>query len=95
MITLRQLRYFDAFARHLHFGRDAEAVAVSKPALSIQVRELEATPGIALVERPLPRRSAPASWRLQTSLRSRFLRPRSTRIFAPGSAPMPERSVLP
>ncbi|WP_342210258.1 LysR substrate-binding domain-containing protein [Stappia indica] len=51
MITLRQLRYFDALARHLHFGRAAEAVAVSQPALSMQVRELEAILGIALVER--------------------------------------------
>ena len=51
MITLRQLRYFDALARHLHFGRAAEAVAVSQPALSMQIRELEAILGVALVER--------------------------------------------
>ncbi len=51
MITLRQLRYFDALARHLHFGRAADAVAVSQPALSMQIRELEATLGVALVER--------------------------------------------
>ncbi|WP_371636433.1 hydrogen peroxide-inducible genes activator [Stappia sp. P2PMeth1] len=51
MITLRQLRYFDALARHLHFGRASEAVAVSQPALSMQIRELEAILGVALVER--------------------------------------------
>ncbi|SDU27744.1 hydrogen peroxide-inducible genes activator [Stappia sp. ES.058] len=51
MLTLRQLRYFDALAHHLHFGRAADAVAVSQPALSMQIRELEATLGIALVER--------------------------------------------
>jgi LysR family hydrogen peroxide-inducible transcriptional activator len=51
MLTLRQLRYFDALARHLHFGRAADAVSVSQPALSMQIRELEATLGIALVER--------------------------------------------
>ncbi|WP_349357723.1 LysR substrate-binding domain-containing protein [Stappia sp.] len=51
MLTLRQLRYFDALARHRHFGRAAEDVSVSQPALSMQIRELEATLGIALVER--------------------------------------------
>ncbi|MCA1299004.1 hydrogen peroxide-inducible genes activator [Stappia indica] len=51
MITLRQLRYFEALARHRHFGRAAEAVAVSQPALSMQIKELETTLGIALVER--------------------------------------------
>lgn len=51
MLTLRQLRYFDALAHHLHFGRAADAVSVSQPALSMQIRELEATLGIALVER--------------------------------------------
>lgn len=51
MITLRQLRYFEALSRHLHFGRAANAVAVSQPALSMQIRELEATLGVALFER--------------------------------------------
>lgn len=51
MVTLRQLRYFEALARHLHFGRAAEDVAVSQPALSMQIREMEALLGIALVER--------------------------------------------
>lgn len=51
MITLRQLRYFDALARHRHFGRAAEACAVTQPALSMQIRDLEKQLGIALVER--------------------------------------------
>ncbi len=50
-ITLRQLRYFDALARHGHFGRAAEACAVSQPALSVQIRELEEALGSALFER--------------------------------------------
>jgi LysR family hydrogen peroxide-inducible transcriptional activator len=51
MITLRQLRYLAALARHRHFGRAAEDCAVSQPALSMQVRELEREIGAELVER--------------------------------------------
>lgn len=51
MITLRQLRYLSALARHRHFGRAAEDCAVSQPALSMQVRELEREIGAELVER--------------------------------------------
>ena len=50
-LTLRQLRYFEALARHGHFGRAAEACAISQPALSMQVRELEEALGAALFER--------------------------------------------
>lgn len=50
-ITLRQLRYFDALVRHGHFGRAAEACAVSQPALSMQIKELEDTLGGVLLER--------------------------------------------
>jgi len=50
-VTLRQLRYFDALARHNHFGRAAEASAISQPALSMQIKELEETLGAVLIER--------------------------------------------
>src|SRR3954451_18268544 len=51
MITLRQLRYFNALARQGHFGRAAEACAISQPALSMQIKDLEDTLGGVLLER--------------------------------------------
>jgi LysR family hydrogen peroxide-inducible transcriptional activator len=51
MITLRQLRYLTALARHRHFGRAAADCAITQPALSMQVRELEHEVGAELVER--------------------------------------------
>lgn len=50
-LTLRQLRYFQALARHGHFGRAADACAISQPALSLQIKELETALGTALFER--------------------------------------------
>jgi LysR family transcriptional regulator, hydrogen peroxide-inducible genes activator len=50
-VTLRQLRYFDALARHSHFGRAAEACAISQPALSMQIKEMEEALGGLLLER--------------------------------------------
>lgn len=50
-ITLKQLRYFEALARHGHFGRAAAACAISQPALSVQIRELEEALGAPLFER--------------------------------------------
>lgn len=50
-VTFKQLRYFDALARELHFGRAAEACAVTQPALSMQIHELEQSLGLTLVER--------------------------------------------
>lgn len=49
--TLKQLRYFEALARHEHFGRAASACAISQPALSMQIRDLEETLGAVLFER--------------------------------------------
>src|SRR5271167_1498949 len=51
MITLRQLRYLQAFARYRHFGRAAEACAVTQPALSMQIRELEKELDVELIDR--------------------------------------------
>jgi|SRR5579863_3643537 len=51
MVTLRQLRYLDALAQHQHFGRAAEACAVTQPALSMQIRDLEKLLDVELIER--------------------------------------------
>ncbi|HEY2524314.1 MAG TPA: LysR substrate-binding domain-containing protein [Candidatus Binataceae bacterium] len=50
-MTLRQLRYFDALARHGHFGRAAEACKISQPAMSMQIKEFEQALGGVLLER--------------------------------------------
>jgi DNA-binding transcriptional LysR family regulator len=50
-VELHQLEYFVAVARHRHFGRAAAAAYVTQPALSQQVRRLEAELGVALLRR--------------------------------------------
>ncbi len=51
MITIRQMRYFEALASSGHFGKAADLVNVSQPALSAQIRDIEAALGVKLVER--------------------------------------------
>ncbi len=50
-LTLKQFRYFEALARHGHFGRASDACAISQPALSMQIKEMEETLGTPLFER--------------------------------------------
>lgn len=50
-LTLKQLRYFEALAAQGHFGRAAETCAISQPALSMQIKELEEILGTELFER--------------------------------------------
>ncbi|MGP2490759.1 hydrogen peroxide-inducible genes activator [Mesorhizobium sp. PUT5] len=50
-VTLRQMEYFDALAQTLHFGRAAELMGVSQPALSSQVAEMEERLGCMLFDR--------------------------------------------
>lgn len=51
MVSLRQLRYLESLAEIRHFGRAAEACAVSQPALSMQIKDLEEELKLSLVER--------------------------------------------
>jgi LysR family transcriptional regulator, hydrogen peroxide-inducible genes activator len=51
VITLKQMRYLSALSQHSHFGRAARACAVTQPALSMQIQELELDLGVTLLER--------------------------------------------
>ena len=50
-VKLNQLRYFEAVAQQGHFGRAADICSISQPALSMQIKELDTSVGIALFER--------------------------------------------
>ena len=50
-MKLRQIRSFLSIAETLHFGRTAEMIHLSQPALSLQIRALEDEIGVRLFER--------------------------------------------
>ena len=50
-MELRQIRSFLSVAETLHFGRTAEMIHLSQPALSLQIRALEDEIGVRLFER--------------------------------------------
>lgn len=50
-ITLKQLRYFEILANYCHFGRAADVAAISQPALSMQIKELEQNFNLRLLDR--------------------------------------------
>ena len=49
--TLHQLKIFDVLARHTSVARTAEALHLTPPAVSIQVKQLSEAAGLPLVER--------------------------------------------
>ena len=50
-MNLRDLKYLVAVADFCHFGKAAEACFVTQPALSMQIKKLEETLGVQLIER--------------------------------------------
>jgi DNA-binding transcriptional LysR family regulator len=50
-MELRQIRSFLSIAETLHFGRTAELIHLSQPALSLQIRALEEEVGVQLFQR--------------------------------------------
>jgi len=49
-VTLRQLKVFEAVARHLSFTRAAEQLHLTQPAVSMQIKQLEGNLGLPLFE---------------------------------------------
>jgi LysR family transcriptional regulator, hydrogen peroxide-inducible genes activator len=50
-ISLRHLHYFQMLCQHGHFGHAADAAAISQPALSVKINELERIMGNPLIDR--------------------------------------------
>lgn len=51
IMNLRDLQYLVALSTLKHFGKAAQACCVSQPALSMQIKKLEETLGVVLIER--------------------------------------------
>jgi LysR family transcriptional regulator, low CO2-responsive transcriptional regulator len=50
-VTIRQLKVFHTVAKHLSFARAAEALHLTPPAVTMQIKELEANIGMPLFDR--------------------------------------------
>ncbi len=49
-VTLRQLKIFEAVARHLSFTKASDELHLTQPAVSMQIKQLEQIVGIALID---------------------------------------------
>ena len=49
-VTFRQLKVFESVARHLSFTQAAQALHLSQPAVSMQIKQLEESTGLPLFE---------------------------------------------
>ncbi|MDH5181565.1 MAG: LysR family transcriptional regulator [Gammaproteobacteria bacterium] len=49
-VTFRQLKVFEAVARHLSYTRAAQELHLTQPAVSMQIRQLEESAGLPLFE---------------------------------------------
>lgn len=49
-LTLRQIKVFESAARHLSYTRASEELHLSQPAVSMQIKQLEAVIGLSLFE---------------------------------------------
>jgi LysR family transcriptional regulator, low CO2-responsive transcriptional regulator len=49
-VTFRQLKVFEAVARHLSFTQAAQELHLTQPAVSMQIKQLEETTGLPLFE---------------------------------------------
>jgi len=50
-VTMRQLQIYAAAAKHLSFSRASRELHLTQPAVSMQIRQLEGSAGVALFER--------------------------------------------
>ena len=85
-MELRQLEYFAAVARHRHFTRASQEVQVAQPALSQQVRKLEAELGVELLRR--------STRRVELTEAGELLLERANRILSEAEAARQELSEL-
>ncbi len=87
MLTTRQMLYFEALAETRHFGRAAQRVHVSQPALSVQIAEIERQLGYSVFDRKsgggtLTRRGETLLHHVKSALESLRTIERETRIDA-------------